>query len=179
MGVFNRIFAQLAGKSGTPDRLMIDATDLKAHRYGSQPAKKGDIPRRIGRTKGSLNSKLHAVCDGNDRPVAMLLSEGQMSDCKGTVLLLSALLEAKELLVDRGYGAGWFRTALTEKGIMPCILSKKNRKIQIEYGRERYFINNGIRLKTCSANSKIGSVLPCVMTAAPTPRNVMNFQGAL
>jgi transposase len=31
LGVFNRIFAQLASKGGKPDRLMIDATPLKAH----------------------------------------------------------------------------------------------------------------------------------------------------
>lgn len=41
---------------------------------------KGDVPRRIGRTKGGLNSKLHAVCDGHGRPIILLLSEGQMSD---------------------------------------------------------------------------------------------------
>ena len=33
MGVFNRIFAELAGKAGEPDRIMIDATHLKARRY--------------------------------------------------------------------------------------------------------------------------------------------------
>ena len=32
MGVFNRIFAELAGKAGEPDRVMIDTTHLKAHR---------------------------------------------------------------------------------------------------------------------------------------------------
>jgi hypothetical protein len=32
MGIFNRIFAELAGREETPERLMIDATHLKAHR---------------------------------------------------------------------------------------------------------------------------------------------------
>ena len=31
MGVFNRIFAELAGRAGEPNRIMIDATHLKAH----------------------------------------------------------------------------------------------------------------------------------------------------
>ena len=48
-----------------------------------QACSKKGAPRRIGRTKGGLNSKLHAVCDGLGRPVVMLLSEGQMSDHKG------------------------------------------------------------------------------------------------
>ena len=44
MGVFNRIFAELAGKAGTPDRLMIDATHLKAHRTAASLLKKGMSP---------------------------------------------------------------------------------------------------------------------------------------
>lgn len=32
VGVFNKIFAELARKAGKPQRLMIDATHLKAHR---------------------------------------------------------------------------------------------------------------------------------------------------
>jgi len=40
-----------------------------------QPFKKGNVSRRIGRTKGGLNSKLHAVCDGQGRPLVMLLGE--------------------------------------------------------------------------------------------------------
>jgi transposase len=44
MGVFNRIFAELAGSAGTPDRLMIDATHLKAHRTAASLFKKGMFP---------------------------------------------------------------------------------------------------------------------------------------
>jgi hypothetical protein len=40
--------------------LMIEATHLKAPRHRSQSAKKGDVLRRIGRTKGWL--KLQAAC---------------------------------------------------------------------------------------------------------------------
>ncbi len=42
MGVFNRIFRALA--RGTPDRLMIDATHLKAHRTAASLLKKGMFP---------------------------------------------------------------------------------------------------------------------------------------
>ena len=78
------------------------------------------------------------MCDGRGKPVALLLSEGQMSDYKGAALLLPALPKAKELLADRGYDADWFRAALRKKGITPCIPPKKNRKTQIEYNRELY-----------------------------------------
>ena len=68
-----------------------------------------------------MNSKLHAVCDGGGKPVAMLLTAGQVSDYKGAAELLDGLPEAKELLADRGYDANWFREALLDKGITPCI----------------------------------------------------------
>jgi transposase len=44
LGVFNRIFAELAAKGGRPDRLMIDATHLKAHRTAASLLKKGLYP---------------------------------------------------------------------------------------------------------------------------------------
>ncbi len=112
LGVFNRIFAELARKAGKPrpvdDRR--DPSEGAPHRR--QSPKKGAVPRRIGRTKGGLNSKLHAVCDGHGRPLIMLLSEGQMSDYKGAALMLNVLPCAKELLGDKGYDADWFRQAL-------------------------------------------------------------------
>ena len=43
-GVFNRIFRALAGERGTPERLMIDATHLKAHRTAASLLKKGLYP---------------------------------------------------------------------------------------------------------------------------------------
>jgi putative transposase len=44
MGVFNRIFAELAKQAGTPERLMIDATHLKVHRTAASLLKKGLFP---------------------------------------------------------------------------------------------------------------------------------------
>ncbi len=69
----------------------------------------------------------------------MLLSQGQMSDDKGgAALMLDALPPAKTLLGDRGYDAGWFRNALAERGIVPCIPSKTNRKLSIPHDRTLY-----------------------------------------
>lgn len=44
LGVFNRIFAELAAGSDTADRLMIDATHIKAHRTAASLLKKGLYP---------------------------------------------------------------------------------------------------------------------------------------
>lgn len=52
--------------------------------------------------------------------------------------MIDALPRAKALLGDRGYGADWFRQALNDRGITPCILSKTNRKVQIPYDAALY-----------------------------------------
>ncbi len=53
MGVFNRIFAALAAKGGKPDRLMIDATHLKAHRTAASLLKGGLFPDVSGAPKAA------------------------------------------------------------------------------------------------------------------------------
>lgn len=78
------------------------------------------------------------MCDGEGRPIILMLTEGQMSDHKGAFLLLGLLPRAKELLGDKGYDSDWFRQALTSRGITPCIPPKSNRKVQHHYERQLY-----------------------------------------
>lgn len=52
LGVFNRIFEELA-KGSTSDRLMIDATHLKAHRTAASLLKKGMFPAASGVRKAA------------------------------------------------------------------------------------------------------------------------------
>jgi transposase len=93
-----------------------------------------------------LNSKLHAVCNSEGKPLVLLLSEGQMSDHKGARLVLDALPPAKILIGDRGYDSNWFRKALIDKGIEPCIPSTRSRNQALAYDkaiyRQRHRIEN-------------------------------------
>ena len=51
LGVFDRIFAALAGDGPKPERIMIDATHLKAHRTAASLLKKGMFPVVSGEQK--------------------------------------------------------------------------------------------------------------------------------
>ena len=53
MGVFDRIFAALAGEGAKPERIMIDATHLKAHRTAASLLKKGMFPAVSGARKAA------------------------------------------------------------------------------------------------------------------------------
>ena len=81
----------------------------------------------IGRTKGGMNTKLHAVTDADGRPIRFFMTAGQVSDYTGAAALLGSLPKAEWLLADRGYDADWFRDVLTDKRIRPCIPERKSR----------------------------------------------------
>lgn len=50
------------------------------------------------------------MCDGQGRPILLLLSEGQMSD-HTAALLIDRLPRAKTLIGDKGYDSDAFRAA--------------------------------------------------------------------
>jgi transposase len=74
-----------------------------------------------------MNTKLHAVTDACGRPIRFFMTAGQVSDYTGARALLSSLPNADWLLSDRGYDAVWFREALIDKKIEPCIPGRKSR----------------------------------------------------
>ena len=85
-----------------------------------------------------MNSKLHVVCDSRGRPIQMYLSAGQTSDYIGAAGLLRFMPRVKHLLADRGYDADWFRNALIERDIQPCMPSRKGRKVAIPHDADLY-----------------------------------------
>jgi len=85
-----------------------------------------------------LNSKLHAITDGDGRPIALLLTQGQMSDHVGAKLLYPVLPEAKTLIADKGYDSDEFRSALRAKRIAACIPPKRNRRLTIPFNKSLY-----------------------------------------
>jgi transposase len=87
------------------------------------------FPAVSGAPRG-LNSKLNVVCDGEGKPLIMLLSEGQMNDHAGAKLLYTSLPPADILIADKGYDGDEFRQALAARKIKACIPPKSNRTIQ-------------------------------------------------
>lgn len=86
-----------------------------------------------------MNSKLHAVCDSQGRPVALCLTEGQMSDHKGAKLLYPALPEGAGILIgDKGYDSDEYRAALKAKGITACIPPRKGRTMPAHFDKQLY-----------------------------------------
>ena len=93
-----------------------------------------------------MNTKLHAICDSRGRPLNLFVTAGQVSDYIGARVLVGGLPKVEWLLGDRGYDADWFREALKDKGIRPCIPGRKQRKTPVRYDKRRYKRRNRIEI---------------------------------
>ena len=102
MGVFARIMEGLAAEGTDRKTIMIGATYLKAHRTASSLRLKGGRGGPIGRTKGGMNTKPHAVTDSNGRPIRFFITAVQVRGYTGARALANSLPPADRLLGDRG-----------------------------------------------------------------------------
>ena len=72
----------------------------------------------MGRSRGGLTSKIHALVDSNGLPVRLALSPGEAHDVRLAGKLLSRLKSGSMLLADRGYDANWIRELTMKKGAL-------------------------------------------------------------
>ena len=60
--------------------------------------------------------------------------------------MVSSLPAADRRPGDRGYDAVWFREALADKGITPCIPGRKSRGKPVNHDKRRYGKRNRIEI---------------------------------
>ena len=81
----------------------------------------------MGRSRGGLTSKIHAVVDSNGLPVRLALTAGEAHDNRLAAKLLSGLKSGAMLLADRGYDADWIRELVSEHGAWANIPPRRYR----------------------------------------------------
>jgi transposase len=57
----------------------------------------------MGRSRGGLTTKIHALVDANGLPVALKLTEGQAHDGRSAADMLQGLGAGQILIADRAY----------------------------------------------------------------------------
>jgi IS5 family transposase len=75
----------------------------------------GGYDRCLGRSRGGLTTKIHALVDRQGRPIKLQLTAGQKSDIASAQGLIGDLLEGAMLLADKGYDANALREAVAAK----------------------------------------------------------------
>ena len=142
-GVWARIMSALAGAHDAAVQ-MIDTSIVRVHQHGACMTR--NRRQLMGRSRGGLTSKIHALVDANGLPVRLALTAGEAHDNRLAGKLLSRLRLGAILLADRGYDADWFRDALQARGITPCIPGRKTRTEPIRYDKRRYKRRNRIEI---------------------------------
>ena len=70
----------------------------------------------MGRSRGGLTTKIHALVDANGNPIALKLTEGQAHDGRSASDMLDGLGTGQILLADRAYDSDALRTGLAQRG---------------------------------------------------------------
>src|SRR4249920_1030768 len=83
----------------------------------------------IGRSRGGLTTKIHALVDALGNPVELMLTPGQAHDLACAEPLIDSV-DPGALLADKAYDADPLIYTLTQRKITPVIPPKANRKIQ-------------------------------------------------
>jgi transposase len=82
----------------------------------------------MGRSRGGLTTKIHALVDAEGLPIDLKLSEGQAHDGRSANDMLDALVEGQILLADRAYDSDALRQSLAERGAFANIKPMPNRR---------------------------------------------------
>src|SRR5262247_745530 len=105
-GVWSRIMDAMASAHDMAVQ-MIDTSIVRVHQHAASIAR--NKKQSMGRSRGGLSSKIHAVVDKNGLPVRLALTAGEAHDNRLVTKLLSRLKSGAMLLADRGYDADWIR----------------------------------------------------------------------
>jgi transposase len=96
----------------------------------------------MGRSRGGLTTKIHALVDANGLPVVLKLTAGQAHDGRSAADMLGAIVEGQILLADRAYDSDALRAELAERGAWANIPSIPRRKSPLAFSAMLYRYRN-------------------------------------
>jgi transposase len=119
---------------------MIDTSIIRVHQHAACIAR--NKRQSMGRSRGGLTSKIHAVVDTNGLPIRLALTMGEAHDNRLAGKLLSRMKSGTMLLADRGYDADRIRALAAERGVWANIPPTCNRNEPICFSPYLYRARN-------------------------------------
>lgn len=96
----------------------------------------------MGRSRGGLTTKIHALVDANGLPVVLKLTAGQAHDGRSAADMLENIGEGQVLLADRAYDSDALRGELAKRGAWANIPSIPARKSPLGFNAFLYRYRN-------------------------------------
>jgi transposase len=98
----------------------------------------------MGRSRGGLTTKIHALVDAMGLPIALKLTEGQAHDGRSAADMLDTLGEGNVLLADRAYDSDALRIEMAMRGVWANIRAMPNRKHEPPFSAVLYKHRNAV-----------------------------------
>ena len=98
----------------------------------------------MGRSRGGLTTKIHALVDAEGRPIRLKLTEGQAHDGASARDMLDGLGLGATLIADRAYDANWLRDAMAEQGAWANVRALSTRKESFRFSAWVYRQRNAV-----------------------------------
>jgi transposase len=96
----------------------------------------------MGRSRGGLTTKIHAVVDANGLPITLELTPGQAHDGKSADDMLDTVKAGQTLIADAGYDSDRLRAELKQRRAKACIKPMPNRVRKYRPRRTTYAKRN-------------------------------------
>ena len=98
----------------------------------------------MGRSRGGLTTKIHALVDAYGLPIALKLTEGQAHDGPPAQGMLASMGPGQILLADRAYDSDALREDLAARGAWANVKPKTNRTRTLAFSAFLYKERNRV-----------------------------------
>jgi putative transposase len=99
--------------------------------------KGGAEDEAIGRSRGGLSTKIHAVVDALGNPLRFILTPGQAHESKQAEGLIAGF-DFDKLLADKGYDSDHLRAVIEAVGAEAVVPPLGSRKAAVPYDKNLY-----------------------------------------
>ena len=145
-GVWQRVFAELANDADF-EEVFIDSTVIRVHQHASGAHKEAG-PQAIGRSRGGLTTKIHALVEALGNLARWRLTPGQAGDV-GEAAPLLAGVSAEAVAADKAYDCDALIECISASGAQAVIPPRANRTEPRAFDKHIYKARNLVERFFC------------------------------
>jgi transposase len=98
----------------------------------------------MGRSKGGLTTKIHALVDANGLPILLKITPGQAHDGRSAADMLDSLAAGDVLLADRAYDSDTLRAKMADRGVLANVRAMPQRLRKPAFSADLYKLRNAV-----------------------------------
>ncbi|QOG08750.1 transposase [Aureimonas sp. OT7] len=106
---------------------MISSSSIRVHQHAANGPKKDERSRCMGRSRGGVTTKIHALVAAECRPIHLKLTERQAHDVRSAADMFDTVEAGHILLAGRAYDGDALRAAMAERGAWAKISPARHR----------------------------------------------------